>query len=785
MTKRLSGIFFFLLFVLGLQAQNIPELTINLVGEKEIEVGNLSQLNQQIQEEIKVLLANRQNVIFTTKTCECDQQAFQAHFDQVFADQTTDIIIAVGPMASAVLAQQPSFRKPAIAALIIDHELQNVAMTPAETSGKDNFTYIQSPFSFEKDLALLHKIYPFENIGVLTTSDATNLFPNFQDLFKKSGESLKAKFTPIIVGKDAATTLDLIPGSVDAFYVFPAFEEFGATEYPAFFKGLADMKLPSVALLGESMVELGAMVGYESGSNIAKMPRRVALDVAKIVEGTNAADLPVRISTFGETAIINMNTVRAVDKYPSWDLLTESLLLHEYDTDAERSLNLKTMIMEALDKNLTLRIAEKDPLIAQQETMLAKSELLPQLDINTSLVLLDDNTAGNSFGTKGRLNWMAGSSLSQIVYAEPALANVAIQELLQQGEENGLQVVQLDVVLDAANAYLSVLQAKRFMEIKSANVNVTKNNLDIARAKDAVGYSGAADLNRWTSELALAKIDLKSAQAQFQQAKFALNQFLNHPIADEFQSEDIDFGNDLLLINDTRLLSKINNQKEADELADFLVEEALTNLPELKQLGNGLAAQERLLKSNERAFFLPSVAVSGGWDRTLKRWDVTTSNGLPIPDNMAAWNLGVGVQYPILQGGQRKANQEKTQLNILQIQDQQADLRNQLELRVRAALETASASYFSVLQYRTATKAASDNYKLVQDSYSQGLVSITNLVDAQNAKLQTELGAANASYQFILDFLEVERSTGAYYLLANDAERTAFFERLNLFLTKK
>ena len=125
--------------------------------------------------------------------------------------------------------------------------------------------------------------------------------------------------------------------------------------------------------------------------------------------------------------------------------------------------------------------------------------------------------------------------------------------------------------------------------------------------------------------------------------KFALNQFLNHPIADDFQSEDINFGNDLLMINDTRLLAKIKNQKEADELADFLVEEALLNLPELKQLGNGLAAQERLLKSNERAFYLPSVAVSGGWDRTLKRWDVTTSNGLPIPNNMAAWNLGVGV----------------------------------------------------------------------------------------------------------------------------------------------
>ena len=90
-----------------------------------------------------------------------------------------------------------------------------------------------------------------------------------------------------------------------------------------------------------------------------------------------------------------------------------------------------------------------------------------------------------------------------------------------------------------------------------------------------------------------------------------------------------------------------------------------------------------------------------------------------------------------------------------------------------------------MLQYQTATKAASDNYVLVQDSYSQGVVSVTNLVDAQNAKLQTELGAANASYQFILDFLEVERAMGSYYLLNSEGERTAFFRPLKSVFDKK
>ena len=209
------------------------------------------------------------------------------------------------------------------------------------------------------------------------------------------------------------------------------------------------------------------------------------------------------------------------------------------------------------------------------------------------------------------------------------------------------------------------------------------------------------------------------------------------------------------------------------------------NLPELKQINNGLAAQERLLKSQERAFYLPSVALSGSFDHTLKRWSVKTATGVPIPDVDPTWNFGLGVQYPILQGGQRKVNKEITQVNILQIKDQQADIRNQLELRIRSALQKAGASYFSVLRYEEAKTAATENFTIVQDSYSEGVVSVTNLIDAQNAKIQTELGAVNAGYQFILDFLELERAIGFYYQLASPADQTAFFDRFSAFLTNR
>ncbi|MEM9920507.1 MAG: TolC family protein, partial [Bacteroidota bacterium] len=648
--------------------------------------------------------------------------------------------------------------------------------------GINNFSYIQSPFSFKKDLDILYRIYPFKNVGIIVPPEFNQIFPNFNEIFTQALDSLNTRFTVIKAQNNASATTSAIPSEVDAAYVMPLFDELGEAEMKQFLDQLADKKLPSVALLGGSMVEIGALAGYESEANLAKIPRRLAIDILKIVDGQNAADLPVKINTFGESIIINMNTVRKVGTYPNWDIVSEAILLNASEVETDRVLSLQTVIMEALDRNLSLKVSQINPLLAQKEVNLAQSELLPQLDANSVISLLDPNSAKNSFGTRGRLNWSAGGSLSQLVYAEPALANVAIQKLLQQGETYGLQTDQLDVVADAAEAFLNVLQAQRFMEIQASNVSVTKNNLDIARAKDAVGYSGATDLNRWKSELALAKIDLNDAQARFEQAKYALNQFLNHPVNEDFRTENIGAENQLLIVTDQRLIDNINNERELEKLADFLVKEAFDQLPELKQIDASLAAQQRLLKSRKRAFYLPSFALSGSWDYTFQRWDVTETPGLPTQEVEPSWNLGLAVQYPIFQGGKRRFDQEVVELNISQIEYQQTDLRNQLELRVRSTLQTASASFFRVDQYKEALSAANENFDIVQDSYSQGLVSVTNLIDAQNARVQTELGAANAGYQFILDFLDLERSIGFYYQLSSAAQQAAFFDRLTTFM---
>ncbi len=74
--------------------------------------------------------------------------------------------------------------------------------------------------------------------------------------------------------------------------------------------------------------------------------------------------------------------------------------------------------------------------------------------------------------------------------------------------------LRLDVVLDAADAYLDVLQARTLADVQRSNLYRTRSNLEVARLREGVGSASRADIYRWQGEVANARRDLISAEAQ-------------------------------------------------------------------------------------------------------------------------------------------------------------------------------------------------------------------------------------------------------------------------------
>ena len=80
-------------------------------------------------------------------------------------------------------------------------------------------------------------------------------------------------------------------------------------------------------------------------------------------------------------------------------------------------------------------------------------------------------------------------------------------------------------------------------------------------------------------------------------------------------------------------------------------------------------------------------------------------------------------------------------------------------------LQLARRSYSSIELSKDAADAADASLSLVTDSYSRGAVSITDLIDAQNAALSADLDAAVSLYRFITDFMNLLRAQSNFELI--------------------
>ncbi|MEO1714363.1 MAG: TolC family protein [Bacteroidota bacterium] len=114
---------------------------------------------------------------------------------------------------------------------------------------------------------------------------------------------------------------------------------------------------------------------------------------------------------------------------------------------------------------------------------------------------------------------------------------------------------------------------------------------------------------------------------------------------------------------------------------------------------------------------------------------------------------------------------------MYQLQDQKKDVKNLLELQVRANLEQVNASYNNIRLTKSAAEAAEKNIIIVQDYYKSGQVNVITLVDAQNSLLGAKINATNAVYQFMIDYFSLQRSVGNYNILSTPEQNEAFLQR--------
>ena len=448
--------------------------TLNAQAQSEvIEIGIISDYagarimySPVVMADIRTLTASKYNVQFPEDRNVDGDYSYNQLKQQVqefLADDDLDIIIGIGAMVSEILARSGPYRIPVLANGIFHPGHQNIPITASNTSGVENFGYLIMPMSIERDLELFYNIYPFKNLGILIYEDYPNSIPGFNDFFFSFLTGYEANAQIIPIGEDYRQVLDNLPAELDALYI-GFLDDYEMDEYLEIIHMINARKLPTFSLIGRPFVEMGFLAGAAPGALLDNLSRRIALDVEKILSGENPANFPVTVQ-YKDELVVNMRTARSIDFFPSFTTLSQAELLFEEDLENARIITFPGLIAEVLENNLNLKVASQEVLAGANEIDKARSNVLPQVDISVNNVIIDKARAEGSFGINPQKSTFGSGQFSQVLYSESAFANIKVQKILQRRRETEFSQKELDLILQAGEAYINILQAQTYEKI--------------------------------------------------------------------------------------------------------------------------------------------------------------------------------------------------------------------------------------------------------------------------------------------------------------------------------
>jgi outer membrane protein TolC len=741
------------------------------------------------QREIRTFFRDGELELLPPVTGDGTAAGIAAVLKQTTQDSTVAVVVTLGSIASHLVARSGPPRKPTIAAAVIDASWQNIPVRDGASRVR-NLAYVDQSYSVGNTLVDFQRLIPFRKLAILLDRDLLQAIPQLKTrAIRMVRDAVGAEAVVVSVGADVGSILKAIPAGVDAVYLTPL-AQMRLGDYRRLIEELNRRRLPTLSYTADPDVALGALASYEPPENWQRRSRRVAVNLQRILAGDDAGTLPVQLVS-APRLTLNLATARQIGFSPGWSILTDAELVAVDSAGPADTLSLAETLRQAAEANLDLAAADLDVAAGREDVNLARSSLLPQLQSRITQTYTRQGTAAASLGQQPERMLDGGVSFSLPLYAEEAWAGYGSQRRLQDARERQRDGLRLDIVLNAADAYLGVLQARTLADVRRSNLYRTRANLEVARLREGVGSASRADIYRWQGEVATARKDLIAAESQVRLALLELKRLLNRPLAAPLAPRAVTLSDAALLSQDSTVLGWLDDPARLGLLMQFLVTEALRFSPELAQAEAAIAAQRRQHTAAGRAFWLPQLSLQGGLSNVFERGGagsgvpvVPAPSTFPIAPDLT-WQFRVEASIPLFTGFQRNATRAQTGFGLDRLEVQRDAARLAVDQRVRASLEDAASSYAAIALTRDAADAAGQNYALVSDAYNSGAASITTVLDAQDAALSASEAAANAVHDFLLDLMRVERAMGTFGALQTDEQRKEFVRRLRRLMEKK
>jgi len=739
-----------------------------------------AKINQEFQfylvQEVKGLMAGQVDVDFldpALTTGTWSMEMVKTINTRLLADNRVDIIIGMGVLSSQDLASRKGLTKPVIAGFVINWKLQRIPFFNG-TSGIPNLCYIQLKPSLENEFNELKKIVPFKNLALVISKDYFDVLNPEHRTTANFDTIGGVKINIILADTSSNGILKAIPRDADAVYLDAMFR-LSISEFNRLMDSLNARKLPSFGF-DQTLVEEGALASVYPRM-IGRLSKRIALNIQQILLGQNASSLPIELLA-GKGIFLNLGTFAKLGlKLISWDLFTEATIvdLRKRDT-AARFISLPDVMTLALDSNQDLVAKKFEVMAGSKDINIARSALLPYLDVNATGMLNDiQNYQPPQMIT-------ANANASQTLYSEPSWANLKVEKSRQTAREEDLNSRKLDIGNQVAHAFLNILESRNDFYLMINNLMISRSNLEVSQMKKETGSAGEDEVLRWQIEVAKSKKNVIAAFSSISQVSYQLIQLIHVKNMTAYDLDEFNLEKSGLLVADSNFFKILDDPIRLQTLSNFLVREGIQNSPAIRQYHFLIEAQERYFKSANISRFIPTTTAFGNYTNRLYQTPVEIQNGIPITYAPYSWSIGAKVEIPLFTGLKNNAVMQQSRLSVAQLKSEQFSFIDKLEASIRSNLSALMSTYYDYKQMTIAESAATKNLGIVNNQYLLGKKSILDVLDAQQQNLSSSLSVNTSFYSFLKNYFDLQQSLGRFDYWMSDQEKSDFKKRLEEFM---
>lgn len=428
------------------------------------------------------------------------------------------------------------------------------------------------------------------------------------------------------------------------------------------------------------------------------------------------------------------------------------LLFGVFSANAQEKLSLKDAINYALEnkadaKKARLSVENSEHLIGE-----VRSRALPQISAQGNLmynaILQEMAMPGDIIGLPGQTllvafgqKWTAigGVHLTQNLFDYSVFTGLKAAKTTREFYKVNEQLTQEQVIEAVAKSYYQIFITKQKLEtINQTLENTTKVQSTIQGLFDN-GLAKKVDLDR----IKVTVVNLKSSKQQLENAI-------------KLQENSLKFLIGMQIDNSIELV------EESMEITPVLLD-----APNVKQLTSfqALEVQKQLLEYNKesiKAAYYPTLSLTGNYSYQGLGEKFPLSGAKPAEGLF--WTdyatIGLNLNIPIFTGFRTRSQvrQAQNQLDVLEVDMKETE--QALNLAFENARTQINNSVITIENQRENVKLAQDVLDNTNNNYINGLATLTDLIEAENALADAKNNYSNALLEYKVAEIELIKSKG-------------------------